>query len=362
MSETVYRELQRMLDSIPNGFPATESGVEIKILKKIFTEDEARLFMKLRMNMETVEQIAKRTGLDRAMLEEKLKIMDQKGQLFGFAAGDQSYYRIMPYVFGIYEFQLHRMDRELAELFEEYAASGFRKEYFSHGPALMKVVPIGIELPHGGTVEPYESVAALIEQAKSWAVNDCICKKEKALTGHRCDRPMEVCMALAPVENAFGEGGFGARKISKEEAYRVLRLSEEAGLVHMVSNYRAGHFFICNCCECCCGPLVALKLTSRDAVAKSNYCAVVDTDRCTACGICVDRCQADAVAVNDYAEIGDCIGCGLCVSTCPSGAISMKRREPADSPPVPEGEIEWLEQRARSRGMDDGFKRLFSSD
>ena len=362
MSETVYRELQRMLDSIPNGFPATESGVEIRILKKIFTEDEAELFMKLKMSMEPVAKIAQRTGMDESILKERLRIMDQKGQIFGFAAGGQSYYRIMPYVFGIYEFQLHRMDRELAELFEEYAAAGFRQEYFSRGPAMMKVVPIGIELPRGGAVEPYESVAALIEQARSWAVNDCICKKEKALTGHRCDRPMEVCMALAPVENAFGEDGFSARRISKEEAYRILSLSEEAGLVHMVSNYRAGHFFICNCCECCCGPLMALKLTSRDAVAKSNYYALVDAEKCTACGTCVERCQADAVTVNECAEIGDCIGCGLCVSTCPSGAISMKRREPSDSPPVPEGELEWLEQRARSRGMDDGFKRLFSSD
>ncbi len=361
MSETVYRELQRMLDSIPNGFPATESGVEIRILKKIFTEDEAELFMKLKMSMEPVAKIAQRTGMDESILKERLKIMDQKGQIFGFAAGGQSYYRIMPYVFGIYEFQLHRMDRELAELFEEYAAAGFRQEYFSRGPAMMKVVPIGVELPRGGAVEPYESVAALIEQAKSWAVNDCICKKEKALTGHRCDRPMEVCMAISPVEHSRADRGFG-RQIGREEALNILRIAEEAGLVHLVSNYRKGHYFICNCCSCCCGVLKGLNLSSRNAVAKSNYYAVVDAEKCTACGICLDRCQANAVTMKDYAQIGDCIGCGLCVSTCPAGAISMLKRDPAEMPPIPKNEYEWLEERARARGMDEGFKRLFAKD
>ncbi len=361
MSEDVFRELQKMLDSIPNGFPATESGVEIKILKRIFTEDEAKLFMKLRMRMEPVTKIAKRIGMDEAVLKQRLKLMRQKGQIFGIDAGDQSYYRIMPYVIGIYELQLRHMDRGMAELFDEYTSTALRRELFRHTPAMMKVVPIGIDVPHEGVVEPYESAVKLVEEAKSWAVSECICKKEKALLGHRCDKPMEVCLTMSPIESTHEDRGFG-RQISKEEALRILAIAEEAGLVHMVSNYRKGHYYICNCCSCCCGVLMGLNMTSRNAVAKSNYYAVIDADKCTACGICVDRCQANAVTVNDYAEIGDCIGCGLCVSTCPSGAISMVKREEAEIPPIPKNEFRWLEERARARGMDDGFKRLFSDD
>ena len=47
MSDEVYYKLAEVLDSLPNGFPATESGVEIRLLKKIFQPDEAELFCDL---------------------------------------------------------------------------------------------------------------------------------------------------------------------------------------------------------------------------------------------------------------------------------------------------------------------------
>ena len=43
----VYKRLRQRLDDLGTGFPATESGVEIRILKKLFTEEEADLFAHL---------------------------------------------------------------------------------------------------------------------------------------------------------------------------------------------------------------------------------------------------------------------------------------------------------------------------
>ena len=34
-------------------------------------------------------------------------------------------------------------------------------------------------------------------------VQDCICKKEQGLLDSPCDRPLEVCMAIAPIEGVF---------------------------------------------------------------------------------------------------------------------------------------------------------------
>jgi electron transport complex protein RnfB len=47
METDLYRKLQRQLDQYSMGFPATESGVEIKILKKLFSEEDAGLFLQM---------------------------------------------------------------------------------------------------------------------------------------------------------------------------------------------------------------------------------------------------------------------------------------------------------------------------
>ena len=62
MSDDIYRKLAQVLDTLPNGFPTTESGVELQLLKKVFKPDEAELFCDLRLSFETAEQVAERTG------------------------------------------------------------------------------------------------------------------------------------------------------------------------------------------------------------------------------------------------------------------------------------------------------------
>jgi Na+-translocating ferredoxin:NAD+ oxidoreductase subunit B len=356
MNEQVYSDLRKLLDTLPNGYPSTDTGVEMKLLQKVFTEEEAGLFQKLRLNFESTEQISERTGIGLEYLKNKLPEMSDKGQLFGIHLGPVSMYKILPFVFGIYEFQLNRLDREFVDLFEEYTDVAFGKEFFGHAPALMKVVPVGVEVQGGSVIEPYESVAQLIETAKSWGVNDCICKKSKALEGRRCDKPMEVCLAFAPIEHAF-DNAKGTRALTKAEAHGIMKMAEEAGLVHMTSNSKSGHFYICNCCKCCCHPLRQYNLNRKYAAAKSNYIAVVDKDVCTACGTCLDRCQVNAIKVDDFAIISDCIGCGLCSTTCPSGAIKIVRKAVNDLPSVPENELEWFRERAEARGIGSDYKK-----
>jgi len=56
------QKLAKVLDTLPNGFPATASGIEIKLLKKVFTAEQADLFCDLRLSFETALDIAQRTG------------------------------------------------------------------------------------------------------------------------------------------------------------------------------------------------------------------------------------------------------------------------------------------------------------
>lgn len=153
---------------------------------------------------------------------------------------------------------------------------------------------------------PYERASALLEGAKSWGVRDCICRVQQRLVGKGCNRPLEVCLAFAPVEGAFGHSEVD-RAITKEEALQILRQTEEAGLVHSTGNYRSGTSYICNCCICCCGILRGIaEYGIPTAMARADFVATVDAAQCVACGQCVERCQFRALAVPDNVAIDLC--------------------------------------------------------
>jgi electron transport complex protein RnfB len=222
-------------------------------------------------------------------------------------------------------------------------------------PRIMQVVPIEKEIPNKQEALPYEQVSSIIESGKSFALNDCICKKEQGILGNPCDKPMDVCMGIS-AEPGEAENIPWGRPISKKEAYEVLNKAEEAGLVHMTSNVESGHWFICNCCGCCCGLLRAINEFNLTNIINSYYYAEIDQDECTACGICLDeRCQIKAIEEGDdaYRVIKErCIGCGLCVTTCPTEAIKLVRKPDEEIKHPPKDEMGWFEERARQRGVD----------
>jgi electron transport complex protein RnfB len=354
MTDEVYTKLAKVLDTLPNGFPATESGVEIRLLKKIFTPEEADLFCDLRLSFETASKIARRTGRPSEGLEEMLISMWNKGQIFGVEFGGKQVFKMLPWIFGIYEMQLNRMDREFAELSEEFNRI-FGEQFFNVNPQMMQVIPIERKIPVNQQALVYDQVSSLIEKSKSFAVADCICKKEQRLLGKGCDNPQEVCLSMATVPGIFDNYHWG-RPISKQEAYEVLQKSEDAGLVHMTSNVESGHFFICNCCGCCCGVLRAINESDILNAVNSRFYAEIDPDNCIACGTCAEeRCQVKAIEEGEdsYRVIKErCIGCGLCCSTCPSEAIRLVRKKADECIPPPKDEKDWFEKRAQSRGVD----------
>jgi Fe-S-cluster-containing hydrogenase component 2 len=356
MADDVYRNLAKTLDSLPNGFPATDSGIEIKLLQRIFRPEDAELFCDLRLEFETAQQISERTGRPLEGLEAHLFEMGERGQIFSVDVGGVGIFKMVPWAFGIYEFQRRHMDREMAEMCEAYMAV-YGEQFFSQTPQLMQVVPIEKEISGQQVALPHEQVSTIIESSQSFAVFDCICKKEKHLLDHGCEKPTEVCMGFAPVPGVFDDSD-RYRALSKEEAYSLLNKAEEAGLVHLTWNVESGHFFICNCCGCCCGVLRSINELGIDAarVINSYYYAEIDADACVLCGLCKDeRCQVNAIeeAEEAYSIVREkCIGCGLCVTTCPSEAISLIRKQPDEIVAPAKNEMDWYQKRAAQRGID----------
>lgn len=356
MNDEVYYKLSKVLDTLPNGFPSTESGVEIQLLKKVFTPEQADLFCDMRLSFETAKQIADRTGRPFPGLLDQLVAMGDAGQLLAIQLGETYYFKMLPWIFGIYEFQLGRIDREFAELSEAYMPT-FSKQFFSDSPQLMQVLPVEEKIDAYQEALPYERVSVLIDRSESFLVNDCICKKEQALLGEPCEKPLQVCLAMAPIPGVFDKSTNG-RIITKKEAHELMKQTEEAGLVHMASNIQNGQIFICNCCGCCCGVLRAINDLGIPAgqVVNSPYYADIDPDQCLLCGTCSDeRCQVGAIEEGVETNIiirEKCIGCGLCISTCPMEAIHLVRKEHEEYGTPPETEEAWFEERGRKRGVD----------
>jgi electron transport complex protein RnfB len=354
MSDEIYQQLAKVLDTLPNGFPASGSGIETKLLKKIFKPDDVELFCDLKLSFETAEQIAQRTGRPLEGLEDRLTSMWRRGQIFGVDLGSAKIFKMVPWAFGIYEFQLPHMDRELAEMCEEYMPV-YGRQFFKDKPQLMQVVPVEKEIQARQEALPYERVSEIIEAGKSFQVNECICKKEQGLLEHPCSKPLEVCLAIAPIEGIFKDSSVG-RVIDKEEAYDVIRKSEASGLVHLTWNVESGHYFICNCCGCCCNVLRSISELGISDAVNSYYYARIDPDKCQNCGVCKnERCQVNAIEERqDIYEIikERCIGCGLCISTCPAEAIQLVRKGPSQITPPPKDEMEWYQARGRLRGVD----------
>jgi len=355
MSDRSYRKLAKVLDTLPNGFPSTESGVELRLLKKIFEPEEAELCCDLRLTFETAEQIAERTGRPLEGLKETLLSMwREKGQIMAVELGDTAIFRLVPWVVGIYEFQVDRMDRELAEMCDEYFEH-FAGESLGKKPHGMRSIPVDQSLSPEHRVLPYDHVSGIIENGQSFMVSDCICKKEQRLLDKGCDHPLEVCLIVGPLPGIFDDPAFG-RAISKQEAYEVLDKAAKAGLVHMTANLESGHNFICNCCGCCCMVLKGVTKLGIPEVVNSDFYSHIDPQECTSCDVCaVDVCPVDAIAEREGTYRVDrerCLGCGHCVEVCPTDAIQLIRKGPEDREPPLKDADAFLDEMARRRGVD----------
>jgi NAD-dependent dihydropyrimidine dehydrogenase PreA subunit len=360
MSDSVYKKLAKVLDTLPTGFPETKDGSEINMLKKLFSEEEADLFCDLKLSFETAEELSKRTGRSLEGLEDLLTRMWEKGLIRGKNSGTHKQFRMYPWIVGIWEGQRYTMDDEFVEINKKFAPV-FAEQLMSRGPQTTMVVPVERSLKYEAEVMPYERISTIIDQAQSFMVVDCICRKERRMIGKGCDHPLDVCLYISEDPEEFNNlhvHALKGRVITREETYDVMRRAEELGMVHQVDNMQKGHYFICNCCGCGCLSLIPLRkgYVPASKILNARYYAQIDTDLCIGCGICADeRCQVAAIEEKDgqySVKHEQCIGCGLCVSTCPAEAIQLIHRSKEERTIPPEDETDWNDQRATARGVD----------
>ena len=334
MGTDIYNQLARHLDRLPGGFPATDSGVEIRILKRLFTPDQARLARHLTLIAETAAVIALRSGLPVEQASAMLAEMARKGLIFKSSAPPR--YMAAQFVVGIWEYQVDRLEPGLVADMEEYLPHLFDSGAWQASPQ-MRTIPVGRSIDAGLKILPHESATFLLKQKDSYVVTPCICRKEQQMQGKGCDRPLEACISFGAADSYYIETGAG-RRASRDEVLDILRQADKSGLVLQASNGREISW-ICCCCGCCCGVLRNLKRYPRPAdLVSAPFTARLDLERCNGCGVCASRCQTDAIAVIEdetRLDAGQCIGCGLCVSTCAAGALTLERKPVPAQPRVP---------------------------
>ncbi len=346
----IYAELARHLDTFPAGYPPTDSGVELRILKRLFTEKEAAITLGMTMIPETAAAIAARMKWDEAALSEQLDTMSGKGLIFRISKGDAPLYMASQFVIGIWEYHLKDLSPELIADVNEYLPHIMKERYLKLATKQLRVIPISKEITGTNEILPYEVAENLIRNQKKIVISECICRKEHQMVGKGCDNPLEACFSFGSGAYYYEENGLG-RSIDTDEALKILETGRKAGLVLQPGNAQKPSN-ICMCCGCCCQVLKNLKTLEKPAlVVHTNYFAGVNEDECMGCEACVDQCHMDAITLKETAVVNPdrCIGCGVCVPVCPTGAITLNRKAETDQYVPPATVFETYMNMARDR-------------
>jgi formate hydrogenlyase subunit 6/NADH:ubiquinone oxidoreductase subunit I len=337
---SLYRRLQQHLDRMPVGFPATQSGVEIRILERLFTPEEAEIALELSAIPETAATIHKRfkSRMTLTELKHKLGKMGEKGNILAWPVEGEVHYAKMIFAIGMYERQSKTLTPEFERDTRQYMEEAFGQAFHNKKTTQLRIVPVNKQIAIERCVTTYDQIRAHVEASPGpFATIKCICRHGKDLTGESCKQTKlrDNCLMIGGAAQWAADSGTG-QAVSREEMLNLLDQADKEGLVLEPENTKSP-MFVCCCCGCCCNVLQSAKRLPHPAeYFSSNFYAAVDADLCESCGTCEVRCQMDAITSPEGKAVVDrlrCIGCALCVTTCPSGALRLETIEKPGIPP-----------------------------
>ncbi|MFX0005593.1 MAG: ATP-binding protein [Candidatus Hermodarchaeota archaeon] len=358
--DSIYHELHKKIDeSMPIGFPSSEDGKEIRLLKMLFTTEEAKIAMNLGSIGEPLKRIHRRvnrSGIS-ISLEELEKILDRLAEKGSISGGPLFYdkeknlkmYSLAQWAVGIFEYQVNRLTKEFAQLAHDYTTETFYKEFHRKDtPSQIHTVPVERSLTPEHHVSTYDNIRDIINtKVRRISLIECVCRQTADLIDDPCKlSDMRRCCILfnnfaeATIENGVAE------EVSKEVLLDLLDKYQKEGFVLQPQNNQ-NPVFLCACCGCCCGVLTMAKKFPRPTeYYSSNFYAQSDPELCSGCVTCVERCQMDAITMFDEkskVNLDRCIGCGNCVVTCGSNAMTLYKKE---------------EEIVPAENMDDMYKKI----
>jgi electron transport complex protein RnfB len=230
--ETVYRNLQKHLDKQAVGFPATKSGAEIRILKRFFSPEEAQMALHLSYQPRSIKDIyetVRSSGISLADMEAVLGAMLKKGSIGHSVKENTDYYFTLPFIVGMYEWQLNRLTPEFLADVAEYASDkAFGLEFLSTKLPQMRTIPVEKSIRVEHHVTTYDNLKEIINTTDGpIGILECICRKAAGIRGKPCKKTarLETCMVFGDWAREAIKMGI-SRPISQAEALEIARQNE----------------------------------------------------------------------------------------------------------------------------------------
>ncbi len=347
-------------------FPVSDTA--IAIIESVVGENEEELDFIYAFDekpSQTLAQLAESSGLSEEKIDSLATSLAQKGLIFNQpSSSGVMIYRLLPLMLvGLMEYKFmveltgSQEEKDLALLFEKLLdelKDQTQENYdalmplFNIAPAADRTVPNKLTedgkpvkiIPVQKAVEvsdefilPSQTVEEIINKFEDIAVGYCFCRQRRSLLGDDCatQAPTLNCFTFGKSARHTAAQGF-AKKISKQEALKIMAEAAQAGLIHKAfhpgSRETSPETSICNCCKDCCDTLGLWRKGTLPMINSTYHLSVIDQQACSGCETCVGWCPTDAISMNDEGlaqrEESACLGCGVCSRFCPEEAISLQ--------------------------------------
>jgi len=303
---TVKQKVLQFANQVSNNKPGskgwfTEKDARYRILEPVVTDEmaEVLLCMKIRQKI-TADQVAPLCGKSVERTTELLLELADIGVCFVNNIEGKDTFWYETWVPGIMEMMVNNKENvakypQIAQCFDAYGVENGPRSTgsFPPGVGLMRVIPVETAIDGETRRASYEEISKYLNESELFSVSNCSCRTAREAAGEGCGHLKEdMCIQLGHAAEYYIRTGRG-RKITREEAFEIIKRAEENGLMHQIPNLDGSGktHAICNCCGCSCLALRGATMFTNADMVRSNYVSKVDKDKCVACGECVANCK-----------------------------------------------------------------------